>query len=121
MDFRTVIALLMGLLIQLSQVQTCVAGGVIPSCATTARSMACCDGVKSCPCAKSSESNQKPALPAAAAIELKWLVSETAENDLPGTSVSPPNDAVRPAATVSEFRSGFAGVPLSVAFCRFVI
>jgi hypothetical protein len=121
MDFRTVIALLMGLLIQLSQVQTCVAGGVIPSCATTARSMACCDGIKSCPCAKSSESSQKPDLPSAAAVELKWLVSKTGETDLPGTSVSPSKDAARPAATVSEFYSGFVGVPLSVAFCRFVI
>jgi hypothetical protein len=121
MDFRTVIALFMGLLIQLSQVQTCVAGGAIPPCATTTHSMACCDGVKSCPCAKSGESNQKPSLPVAAAVDLKWLVSNTDESDLPGTSVSPPIDAAHPAASVSEFHSGFLGVPLSVAFCRFVI
>ena len=51
MHIRSVIALFMGLVIQLSQVQaSCMAFDSAKSCGVEAQAMSCCDGLQSCPC-----------------------------------------------------------------------
>lgn len=120
MNLKSIIALFMGLVIQFSQVQASLAAGTAKSCGR-GESMSCCDGLKSCPCASEGDSDQKPAPLAPVAVDLKWLVSKPAEPQTLEALISPPSDAVVPAATGPEFAGGYAGVPLSVAFCRFVI
>ena len=121
MGMRSIVALFLGLLIQLSQVQSCLAAEPAKPCATKAHPGCCCDGMRSCPCAKDSDQNQKPAPLIPAALDLKLLISKT-----PGTHgldalIPPPAAAVVFTASSPKSRNGFAGVPLSVAFCRFVI
>jgi hypothetical protein len=121
MGLKPIIALFLGLLIQLSQVQLCSSDVAAPPCATVPDSMACCDGLKSCHCAKDSDSDQKPAPLAVAAVDLKLLLSKVPETPCFAALISPPDDSVLGAASVSQVCGGYAGVPLSVAFCCFVI
>ena len=121
MSFRLVIALFMGLFIQLSQVQTF---GVVLTdgpCAKAAQSMDCCEGLKSCHCANESDSDQKPAPLTVVEVDLKLLLTTAPETSSVAALVSLPEDSVLGAASVSRVCGGFAGVPLSVAFCCFVI
>lgn len=121
MDVRSIIALFMGLVLQLSQVQTCLATEAAKPCATQARLMSCCEGLKTCPCAKKSRENQKPTPLLPASGELKLLLSKAPEPSRLGAFVSPPAAAKAVVATPALGWSAYAGVPLSVAFCRFVI
>jgi hypothetical protein len=54
-------------------------------------------------------------------MELKLSISETPEARLPAPFVSPPTAAGVRVAIPALARSGYAGVPLSVAFCSFII
>ena len=121
MNLKSIIALLMGLVIQLSQVQSCVATESGKSCGGNARPMCCCDGLQSCPCAKEGNSDQKsvPLMPAT--VDLKLLALRGSEPTSPEAFVSPPTDTVVSITPRLQPKSGYAGVPLSVAFCRFVI
>jgi hypothetical protein len=122
MNLKAVIALLMGLVIQLSQAHVSWMTQDSPkSCGSSVHPMSCCEGLKSCPCVDEGDSNQKPAPLVPATIELKTLVSQVAGAVDPVALFSPPENAAVPAASFVEFRSGYAGVPLSVAFCSFVI
>ena len=121
MGLKPIIALFLGLLIQWSQVQVCSVDVAAPPCATAPDSMACCNGLKSCHCAKDSDSDQKPAPLVAAAVDLKLLLSKAPETPCLAVLVFPPNDSVLGAASVSRVCGGYAGVPPSVAFCCFVI
>jgi hypothetical protein len=121
MGIRSIIALFMGLVIQLSQVQTSVAAEPTKSCGTSAHRTDCCEGLKSCPCATKSDSKEKPAPLVPAAVDLKLFVSKASG---PGSYEAfhfPPTDSVFFNTTRLDSRSGYAGVPLSVAFCSFVI
>ncbi len=121
MWIKSVIALFMGLVIQLSQVQSCLAADAAKVAGTPSHSMSCCAGEKSCPCAKKSDPAQKPAPLIPVAPELKWLVSKTPEANNLVVRVAPPTDAVQIAAAERKAYRGFSGVRLSVAFCLFVI
>ncbi len=121
MDMRSIVALFLGLVIQFSQMPSCLAAESAKPCATQAHRVCCCDGLESCPCAGNSDSNQKPTPAIPAAVDLKWLISNAPATHRPGALISPPTDAVALTESFTESRSGFAGVPQSVAFCRFVI
>jgi hypothetical protein len=120
MDLKSIIALFMGLVIQFSQVQSLLAADTAKSCGG-GESMSCCDGLKSCPCASEGDTDQKRAPMAPVTVDLKWLVSKPSEPNPLEALISPPNDAVVSSTTSMELPSGYAGVPLSVAFCTFVI
>ena len=121
MDMRSIVALFLGLVIQFSQVQSCLAAAPARPCATQAHGVCCCDGMRSCPCAKENGRDPKPTPAIPAALDLKWLISNAPGTYSPGASIPPTTDAVTLTESFTESRSGFAGVPLSVAFCRFVI
>jgi hypothetical protein len=121
MNVKAVITLILGLVFQLAQVLP--AAAVAAPCASRGTSCACCEGADSCPCAKNSESEQKPAplapdsgsvlkLPAAKADDTRVFIESLAGNQ-PSSTV-----AVSLAVVPS---GGYAGVRLSVAFCSFVI
>lgn len=121
MGLKPIIALFLGLLIQLSQVQLCPGDVAAPPCATAPESMACCEGLKSCHCAKDNDSDQKPAPLAVVAVDLKLLLSRAPETPCFAAFIYSPDDSVLGAASGSRVCGGYAGVPLSVAFCCFVI
>jgi len=82
----------------------------------------CCQGKTSCPCA--SESKQIPQqIPAAPApVDLKLNAPKARELDFLTLFFLPETpEAVPVTASFPESRVGFTGVPLSVAFCSFVI
>ena len=117
MNLKAIIALLMGLVIQFSQVQAWPAASPVVSAGDIG---CCCEGIQSCPCASDRSPDQKPAPLMPAAADLKLLISRATESSLeaPISTLSAPV-----VATVSraETRSAYAGVSLAVAFCRFVI
>ena len=121
MGIRSIIALFMGLVIQLSQVQLCVAAESTKSCATSGDRMSCCEGLKSCPCAKKSDPVEKPAPLVPAAVDLKLFVSKASGPSGFDVIHFPQSVRVLVSAARRESNTGYAGVPLSVAFCRFVI
>jgi hypothetical protein len=121
MDRRLFIALFLGLLIQLSYVQVCGGGPTAEPCGTAALPMGCCEGLKSCPCAEESRSDQTPAPLTVVAVDLKWHLLKAAETPACAALISPPEDSESSAAPITRVCGGFAGVPLSVAFCSFVI
>jgi hypothetical protein len=121
MILKSIIALLMGLVIQLSQVPPCLMGGTEKSCATSEHGMECCAEMQSCPCVEEGGQTQKPTPLIPESVALKVLYLKAAETNRLETSLDPPADVVRCTESAAETRSGYAGVPLSVAFCCFVI
>jgi hypothetical protein len=118
---RAIIALLLALVIQWSQVLGCTAAGSANTCETSATPMSCCDGHDSCPCVSESDPVQKPAPLAPATLDLKLLVAKAVDLLDTAAWISPASEIARVIPHHPEFRSGFAGVPLSVAYCSFVI
>ncbi len=121
MVIKSVIALLLGLVIQLSQVPSCLAGETAKPCATSAQRMDCCKDMKSCPCVKGSNQKQKPTPLIPESVDLKFLFSKAPETPRLDALIVPPADTVLATASALEIRNGYSGVPLSVAFCCFVI
>jgi len=121
MNVKAIIALLMGLVIQLSQVQACVAAISAGPSGAKAHPMCCCDGLQSCPCASDRGPDRKPAPLIPAAVDLKFFISKTAVANSLDVPVSPRATTVVATAAHWEARRAYAGVPLSVAFCCFVI
>ena len=117
---RSIIALLMGLVIQLSQVQLSVAADTAESCHREGGA-SCCDDRQSCPCVEEGDPGQKPAPSVPAGQDLKWLISRTTESNKLEIFTSPSADAGVFSAFCLDLKNGYLGVPLSVAFCRFVI
>jgi hypothetical protein len=117
MAIKSIIALIMGLVIQLSQAQLFAQA----DCFTPLHEMNCCSGMKSCPCAGESDSNSKPHPIVQVEVDLKLLISKS-EEATPSASQPSAKTAIA-LAPLTERRapSGFAGVTLSVAFCTFVI
>jgi hypothetical protein len=56
-----------------------------------------------------------------AAVDLKWLLPKAAETNILAAPVSPRKETGIATASPAEARWAYAGVPLSVAFCCFVI
>lgn len=115
----SIFCLFLGLVIQLSPVQPCQEGDVESKCVDVG--MSCCSGLQSCPCAKESEPDQQPAPVFPPATDLKLLISKAPGTDHPAALIFPPEDVPDLAGTSVESGNGYAGVPLSVAFCSFVI
>ncbi|RYD23066.1 MAG: hypothetical protein EOP88_05655 [Verrucomicrobiaceae bacterium] len=120
MGLKAVIALLLGLVIQFSQVQSGFAA-LVSSCKDTAEPMSCCQGPDSCPCLSETNTDQKPAPVIPAGIDLKWFVSKSTEPDRLVSASSACGQSALPATRARDSFAGYAGVPLSVAFCSFVI
>ncbi len=117
MNFKAIIGLLMGLVIQLSQVQ---ASPAAISAGSGERIGCCCEGLQSCPCASGRSPDQKPAPLIPGTVDLKLLISKSTESSsLPLISLHPA--CVVASASHIQIRSAYAGVSLAVAFCRFVI
>lgn len=120
MGLKAVIALFLGLVIQLSQVQAGLAAAV-SACGDMGKPMSCCQGPKSCPCVSETDRDQKPAPLIPSAGELKWFVSKSPEPDRFIAVLPAPGKPALPATRTGDAFAGYAGVPLSVAFCSFVI
>lgn len=121
MDMKSIIALFMGLVIQLSQAQLSVVADSSRSCGTSGHAMSCCEGQKSCPCAKKSEPKERPAPLAPLSGNLKLFVSIASGLGCFESIHFSPIEAVFSSTPRLDSKSGYAGVPLSVAFCSFVI
>ncbi|MES2438443.1 MAG: hypothetical protein V4584_05235 [Verrucomicrobiota bacterium] len=120
MGLKAIIALFLGLVIQISQVHSGLAASVA-ACGDMNQSMSCCEGTRSCPCISESDPDQKPAPLIPATVELKWFVTRSHEPDRFLAAVAPLENPVPAVSRVRENRAGYSGVPLSVAFCSFVI
>ncbi len=121
MGTRSIIALFMGLVLQLSQAQLCLTPRVEKSCATEAHAMSCCEGSGSCHCATESRDHEPPTPLVPASVDLKVFLAKAPEVPRVETLFSPPEETRVVEASPVLGRGGYAGVPLSVAFCRFVI
>jgi hypothetical protein len=123
MKMKTAIALVFGLVFQLSLALPGIAAAMA-DCAPPAESCECCAGLDSCPCAKEGQPVQKP-LPLApdSGQSLKVpLAKVTSTRVSPETISEPPPAAIRAAAIpVTNPWTGYTGVRLSVAYCTFVI
>lgn len=121
MSFKSIIALFMGLVIQWSQVQSCVAAISAGPSGTKASHSCCCAGLESCPCVSDRDPDHKPAPLVPTAVDLKQLVARTAGPNSLDVPISPRSATQVATASREESRRAYAGVPLSVAFCCFVI
>ena len=121
MAIKSIIALFMGLVIQFSQVQSSLAATPAKSCGGEAQSTCCCKGLQSCPCAKESDPDQKPGPLIPMGSDLKWFASKASEPAGLDELIFPQTEDVVSTGSQVVARSAFAGVSLSVAFCRFVI
>ncbi len=118
---RSIVALFMGLVIQLSQVQTSIGAEPLKTCATPVHHMDCCEPLTVCPCAKNTEQKEKPAPLTPAVVDLKLLVSKpTATGSFEAFYFPLPEVSSRN-TTRLDTCGGYSGVPLAVAFCSFVI
>jgi hypothetical protein len=123
MKSKTVIAMALGLIFQLAQVVPGMAA-IMADCRIGAESCECCAGLTSCPCAQESEPVRNPLpLPPDSGQTLKVPLAKAS-----GTRVSPeaihgPQTSVSSmiAIPVTSPSTGYTGIPLSVAFCSFVI
>lgn len=121
MNIRATIALFMGLLLQWSMVQAFPDTIPAKSCGSESASMACCASKQVCPCLDQSESSEKPAPLAPTSSVLKLIFAAVpATDDSVETTAIPPAVQVSPHTKASS-TAGYPGVPLSVAFCSFVI
>ena len=121
--FKSIVGLFLGLVIQLSQVQPCAATDSKQACPTAvAQVHSCCEGKTSCPCANNSEQAPRPVPAIPVSVDLKLHAPKGRELDFLTLFFLPISPVAVPAtASFTESSSGFAGVPLSVAFCNFVI
>lgn len=80
-----------------------------------------CECFKQCPCAEKSDPGQPPAPLAPVSSDLKLLVIQPEAVPAAWTPPVPPVESAVCPAKFSEHWVGYKGVPLAVAFCRFVI
>lgn len=120
---KSIVGLFLGLVIQLSQVQPCAAAdSKLPCPSVAARVHDCCKGKASCPCMGKSEQAPMPVPAVPVSVDLKLNAPKARELDFLALFFLPEiSEAVLATASIPESRSGFTGVPLSVAFCTFVI
>lgn len=121
MNVSSIIALFLGLVIQWTQLQAAFAFDPATSCGGHGVAMSCCDGLQSCPCVSEGEPDQKPSPLTLPAGDLKLLVSGVTGPSGVDELLSQSTEISVSATSGAAFVPGYAGVPLSVAFCRFVI
>jgi hypothetical protein len=118
MTLRAMVRLIMGLTIQFALMQPMWSANPVSHCAESS----CCEGLPACPCASNDDPDQKPAPLAPAPVDLKLSAPKARELDLTALLILwETSQAVVATASIPESHGGFAGVPLSVAFCTFVI
>lgn len=122
MNIRATFALIMGLLLQWSMVQAFPDATPAEHCATASAPMACCASKQVCPCVvDKGESGEKPAplAPASPVLKLVFVGVPSTDNsvEIAAISVAVHGSPYARADSVA----GYPGVPLSVAFCSFVI
>jgi hypothetical protein len=118
---KFIVSLFLGLVLQLSLLESNMPTQAVDSCAPQSPGMSCCDGLASCPCAKESPGHEKPAPLLPASMDLKFFVSKFPEAPRFDSRSPLPTAAGAVIPSPVAFRNGYAGVPLSVAFCSFVI
>lgn len=122
MNLKAISALIMGLLLQWSVVAALPTAEPANACASAAAPMTCCASAKSCPCLdKQDSSGEKPAplAPSAPDLKLVFIEAPTTDDNVAATPLSE-LDSSTPQVRAGP-TAGFPGVPLSVAFCSFVI
>lgn len=116
------VGLLLALAIQLVQMQPALASVEDSTCATDGHHACCCTGADHCPCVKSAPERESKAPQSQVSADLK---AQDLAKPSSTTAVLEPafTSGTRPLVTWATDRLpiGFEGVPLSVAFCRFVI
>lgn len=121
MNMKAAIALVCGLVIQLSL--------ILPSLAATTdhvpvtEACDCCEDLNSCPCVHESEPAQKP-LPLApdSNQNIKVPLARVADARVPLESTFAAQfSPIRKSTQTTTHPSGYIGVPLSVSFCSFVM
>jgi hypothetical protein len=121
MNMKTTIALILGLVFQLSLVMPGI--GAVVDCAPATESCECCAGMDSCPCADEGEPLQNP-LPVApeSGNSLKVPVAKVSSTRVSVETLADIGPSVSAVSSpMSGPLSGYTGVRLSVAFCTFVI
>lgn len=121
MNIRAAIMLFLGLVIQLSQVRPMPDASQAGNCAPAVTAATCCGGPQTCPCIDKNDSPHKPAPVVPAASDLNFSFPVPSGTDLVKAPVPTPTQADGSAVPGAGIRSGYAGVPLTVAFCSFVI
>ncbi|MBK1882782.1 hypothetical protein JIN85_10170 [Luteolibacter pohnpeiensis] len=122
MAIKSIVALFLGLLLQLSQVQAGLACLTTDDCAPMkSHTMSCCADQASCPCASNSEDEPKPAPIAPATAQLKLEFPAPVELDHEPGMLIASGLPVAPPSVPADLNVGYEGVPLSVAFCSYVI
>lgn len=121
MGLRTIVALLLGLFIQLSQMP--LRGSESSTCRVGAkRVMSCCDPAEPCPCASKGDPDRKPLPLKQGGVEGKSLVLARASEPELETKIASCGAAAKLRCVVREDHpAGYSGVTLAVAYCSFVI
>jgi hypothetical protein len=120
--WKVITGLVLGLILQLSQLSHGFAACSERSSACQASSTChCCDTKKVCPCAKSSKGSQlpTPAVPDSKPVKLDPLLP-TGNDPVRFVSLIPPS-AETSLAGISASARVHPGVSLNVSFCRFTI
>ena len=122
MNVRAITALIMGLLLQWSMMGALPAANPAGSCGAEAASMSCCAPDKPCPCLKNQENpgkRQDPLAPKAPDLKSVFTLTSSTDDGVSALAAPTPSRSTPHARAGST--AGFPGVPLSVAFCSFVI
>jgi len=123
MGLKTITAFCAGMLLQLSQIGSCLPAisfeTAVSSGAVCASS--CCEEMESCPCFETGGQDERPAPLVPAPTDLKGQLAKSPERATLVNVDSPARQTPPTAAVVRNVPRGYLGVPLSVAFCSFVI
>jgi len=118
---KAFVGILLGLVLQLVQIVPAMGALVTsPAPAVPKMSASCCKG--HCPCAGNRSEKERPAPLAPPVREVKAQVLTAFEDTTSSTLPCPCLDHVSCPAEAAGMRiPGYAGVALSVAYCRFLI
>ena len=114
-------ALFMGLVLQISQVQSCLGAEILNSSVKNSCKMSCCEATQACPCAKECDSNQTPVPAIPVSVDLKSHFTKSPDPSHITHFTVPSVHTVVLRCPASFNLTLYAGVPLSVAICRFII
>ena len=121
MGLKTITAFCAGMLLQLSVIASGISTGALESVRSSACASSCCENLDSCPCFESSGQDEAPAPLPPALPDLKGPLASPSEPVALVTIDSPTKECSPIACVVRNPPGGYSGVPLTVAFCSFVI
>lgn len=122
MTLRSIVGLVLGLVLQVFLVVPSGACVSRERCEMQASTCSCCNGKTSCPCAKSSQNGEKrsgPVAPSADPLKVDPVIPAELIGMLPVSHFRAALPAVSQPSPIVV--AGYAGVRLSVSFCRLVI